>query len=97
MAHQSIVSNQAPAPIGPYSQAVRSGSMLFCSGQVALDPVTGELVAGDVRAQAEQVMRNMGAVLEAAGGSVETVDGAPLRYGKAGFTNPHFIAFGRRG
>jgi 2-iminobutanoate/2-iminopropanoate deaminase len=67
MAHQSITSERAPAPIGPYSQAVRSGSLVFCSGQIALDPKTGEIVAGDVRAQAEQVMRNLGAVLEAAG------------------------------
>lgn len=67
MSQQSVVSTSAPAPIGPYSQAVRSGKMLYCSGQIALDPVSGNLVEGDVSAQAEQVMKNLGAVLEAAG------------------------------
>jgi 2-iminobutanoate/2-iminopropanoate deaminase len=67
MAHQSITSNHAPAPIGPYSQAVRSGTTIYCSGQIAIDPASGEIVQGDVAAQAEQVMRNLGAVLEAAG------------------------------
>ncbi|HTX55541.1 MAG TPA: RidA family protein [Candidatus Acidoferrales bacterium] len=67
MAHDLVQSDGAPAPIGPYSQAVRSGKTLYCSGQIALDPQTGNLVDGDAAAQAEQVMKNLGAVLSAAG------------------------------
>lgn len=66
MAHASVVSDAAPAPIGPYSQAVRCGKTLYCSGQIALDPTSGNLIEGDVSAQAEQVMKNLGAVLSAA-------------------------------
>jgi 2-iminobutanoate/2-iminopropanoate deaminase len=62
-----ISTKEAPAAIGPYSQAVRAGSLVFLSGQVALDPVSGQLIAGDVVAQTEQVMKNLGAVLAAAG------------------------------
>ena len=61
-----ISTKEAPAAIGPYSQAVRAGQLVFLSGQVALDPATGQLVAGDVVAQTEQVMKNLGAVLAAA-------------------------------
>jgi len=61
-----IRSDNAPAPIGPYSQAVLTGGDLFCSGQIAIDPVTGELVGSDAAAQAEQALRNLGAVLRAA-------------------------------
>jgi 2-iminobutanoate/2-iminopropanoate deaminase len=65
---RAISSPYAPRAIGPYSQAVAAGDWVFCSGQIPLDPATGELVgASDVRAQARQVMRNLGAVLEAAG------------------------------
>jgi len=63
----------APAAIGPYSQAVKAGDFLFCSGQIPLDPATGEMVDGDVRAQTEQVMKNMAAVLKAGGASLERV------------------------
>jgi 2-iminobutanoate/2-iminopropanoate deaminase len=66
MAYKSIHSAGAPAPIGPYSQAVRIGKTLYCSGQIGLDPASGNLVEGDVSAQAEQVMKNLGAVLCAA-------------------------------
>jgi 2-iminobutanoate/2-iminopropanoate deaminase len=62
-----VFSPAAPAPIGPYSQAVRCGSLLFCSGQIAIDPASGRLVDGDVSAQARQVAKNLSAVLEAAG------------------------------
>ena len=55
----------APAAIGPYSQAIRYGDLLFCSGQIPLDPKTGEIVGSDVKAQAEQVMKNLEAVLKA--------------------------------
>lgn len=65
---EAIRSERAPAPIGPYSQAILCGNDLFCSGQVALDPQSGELVgAGDVALQTERALQNLGAVLEAAG------------------------------
>ena len=67
MCKQVISAPNAPAAIGPYSQAVASGGFLFCSGQIPLDPRTGEVVPGDVAAQAEQVLRNVDAVLSAAG------------------------------
>ncbi|MEO9169612.1 MAG: Rid family detoxifying hydrolase [Candidatus Baltobacteraceae bacterium] len=63
----SIETSDAPAPIGPYSQAVQSGGELFCSGQIAIEPRSGNLVDGDVSAQAEQVLKNLGSVLKAAG------------------------------
>ena len=64
---QAISTTSAPAAIGPYSQAIRAGQTLYLSGQVALDPSTGQLVEGDVRVQTLQVMLNLQAVLEAAG------------------------------
>ena len=67
MPRTAISTAQAPAAIGPYSQAIRADGYLFCSGQLGLEPSTGEFVAGDVAAQAEQSLRNLGAVLEAAG------------------------------
>lgn len=63
----AIKTTGAPGAIGPYSQATRAGAMIFLSGQIPLDPATGEMVAGDVSAQAERVLKNLGAVLEAAG------------------------------
>jgi 2-iminobutanoate/2-iminopropanoate deaminase len=69
-----IVSTQhAPAAIGPYSQAVAFGDLVLCSGQIALDPGTGEIVAGDVRAQTEQVMKNLAGVLAQAGSGFDRV------------------------
>lgn len=68
MSQQRVQTNQAPQAIGPYSQAIVAGGMVFCSGQIPLTP-SGELVAGDVEAQTHQVMKNLGAVLEAAGSS----------------------------
>ena len=74
MFRKPIVTDAAPAAIGPYSQAVRAGDLLFCSGQIALDPKTGAIVAEtDVRAQTERVMKNLGAVLEAGGASFGSV------------------------
>ncbi|MCB9914345.1 MAG: RidA family protein [Planctomycetes bacterium] len=71
MTERRIVSTpHAPAAIGPYSQAVIAGGLVHCSGQIALDPTTGALVEGDVVVQAEQVLKNLGAVLEAAGTSL---------------------------
>lgn len=67
MSHDAVFTDDAPAPIGPYSQAVRAGGEIFCSGQIPIDPKTGELVAGDVTAQAERAIENLGAVLRAAG------------------------------
>ncbi|HTU69894.1 MAG TPA: RidA family protein [Candidatus Baltobacteraceae bacterium] len=66
-ANETVRSDGAPAPIGPYSQAIRSGKTLYCSGQIALDPTSGALIDGDVAAQTEQAMKNLGAVLRAAG------------------------------
>lgn len=64
---ERVFTANAPQPIGPYSQAVRNGDMLFCSGQVPIDPLTGELVEGDAAAQTDRVLQNLGAVLSAAG------------------------------
>ncbi len=72
MTHR-IATDQAPAAIGPYSQAVRAGKLLFCSGQIALDPATGQLVEGDITAQTRRVMQNVTAVLEAADLSLDDV------------------------
>jgi 2-iminobutanoate/2-iminopropanoate deaminase len=63
----------APRAIGPYSPAVKAGNLVFCSGQIALDPSSGELLAGDIRAQTERVLLNLKAVLEAAGSSLDRV------------------------
>ncbi|WP_298036975.1 RidA family protein [uncultured Desulfuromonas sp.] len=68
-----IETEQAPAAIGPYSQGVRAGDYVFFSGQIPLDPVNGEMIAGGIEAQAEQVMSNMGAALEGAGLGFEQV------------------------
>jgi 2-iminobutanoate/2-iminopropanoate deaminase len=61
-----VHTSQAPKPIGPYSQGVISGGMLFCSGQIALDPQSGELVGGDIEAQTDRVLKNLLAVLKEA-------------------------------
>ncbi|MFO0685579.1 MAG: RidA family protein [Sandaracinus sp.] len=70
---EPISTPDAPAAIGPYSQAIRTGDLLFTSGQIALDPKTGEMITGDVAAQAERVMDNLAAVLAAAGSSFARV------------------------
>lgn len=70
---QIINSQNAPAPIGPYSQAVLFNGMLFASGQIALDPVTGALVNPDIEGETHQVMKNMGAILKEAGMGFENV------------------------
>jgi 2-iminobutanoate/2-iminopropanoate deaminase len=67
MTRHAITTTSAPAAIGPYSQAIASGDLVFCSGQLGLDPATGNLVDGGVEAQAERAMRNLTAVLDAAG------------------------------
>jgi 2-iminobutanoate/2-iminopropanoate deaminase len=68
-----VSTDKAPAAIGPYSQAIQAGNLIFCSGQIPLDPVSGEIVVGDVRRQTEQVMENISAVLSAAGTSFNDV------------------------
>ena len=68
-----VATERAPRAIGPYSQAVRSGNFLFASGQIPIDPATGEFVAGGITEQTEQVMRNVSAILEAAGASLQQV------------------------
>ena len=70
---RSVLSSDAPAPIGPYSQAVRAGDWLFVSGSLGLDPATGAFVPGDAAAQARRALENMSAVLAAAGASMEDV------------------------
>ncbi|MBL7715374.1 MAG: RidA family protein [Bdellovibrionales bacterium] len=70
---EPILSKNAPAPIGPYSQAIRSGNFLFCSGQIALDPANGTIVGQDVETQTRQVMKNIAAVLEAGSASFDQV------------------------
>jgi 2-iminobutanoate/2-iminopropanoate deaminase len=67
-----VQTNAAPAAIGPYSQAIRSGSLIFTAGQIGLDPGSGELVEG-VEAQADRALRNLSAILDAAGTSLERV------------------------
>jgi 2-iminobutanoate/2-iminopropanoate deaminase len=67
MSKTIIETASAPAPIGPYNQAVKAGNMLFISGQVAINPVTGNVEATDVQGEAHQVMKNLRAILQAAG------------------------------
>lgn len=64
---RAVTTDRAPAAIGPYSQAIVSDGLVHCSGQIALDPATGELIEGDIVAQTERVLSNLAAVLEAAG------------------------------
>ncbi len=68
-----ILTDNAPAAIGPYSQAVQYGDFLFISGQIALDPATGELVDGDIEVQTQRVLENVKAIIEAAGMQLENV------------------------
>jgi 2-iminobutanoate/2-iminopropanoate deaminase len=70
---QAVSSPDAPKAIGPYSQAVRAGQLLFLSGQVPLDPATGEIVSGDIAAQTRRVFENLAAVLKAGGRSLSDV------------------------
>ena len=70
---QIIQTAQAPAAIGPYSQAIKVNGLIFCSGQIPLDPVTMQVVEGDIQAQTERVLLNAQAVLEAAGSSLSRV------------------------
>lgn len=70
---KSIATDKAPAAIGPYSQAIMAGGMLFCSGQIPLDPISGEMVVGTIEQETERVMDNLQGVLEAGGAGFEQV------------------------
>jgi reactive intermediate/imine deaminase len=73
MSRSIIATDQAPAAIGPYSQAVRAGDTVYFSGQIPLDPTTGALVEGDIAAQTRRVFDNLKAVAEAAGGALDKI------------------------
>jgi 2-iminobutanoate/2-iminopropanoate deaminase len=73
MKREAVRTEGAPAAIGPYSQAVRAGGFLFCSGQIPLDPSTGKMTDGGIEAQAERVLKNLDAVLTAGGATLRTV------------------------
>ncbi len=70
---ETITTEKAPGAIGPYSQAVKAGGMVFCSGQIPIDPATGEFVSDAVAEQTEQVLKNLGEVLKAAGSDFTSV------------------------
>lgn len=69
----TVESKDAPKPIGPYSQAIKAGEFVFCAGQTARDPVTNKLIEGDISAQTDRVLKNISAVLTAAGTDMEHV------------------------
>lgn len=73
MSRIPVTTDQAPAAIGPYSQAVRSGGMVFLSGQIPLDPATGQLVEGSIEEESRRVFENLAAVCAAAGGSLDHI------------------------
>ena len=71
---KEIVSTEnAPGAIGPYSQAIKTGGLIFCSGQIPIDPATGDFVSDDIAGQTDQVLKNLSAVLEAAGSNLSGV------------------------
>jgi len=70
---EEIRTESAPAPVGPYSQAIRSGELVFASGQIPLDPASGQIVEGEIEDEARQVLANLRAVLEAAGSGMDQV------------------------
>jgi 2-iminobutanoate/2-iminopropanoate deaminase len=71
--NEKIATPNAPQAIGPYSQAIRSGDFLFVSGQIAIDPQTADIIEGDIEAQTEQVLKNIAAIIDAAGMSLKEV------------------------
>ena len=73
MPKKVISTDKAPQAIGPYSQAIQVDKQLFVSGQIAIDPATGEVQSGDVESQTHRVMQNLNAILEAAGGSLDSI------------------------
>jgi 2-iminobutanoate/2-iminopropanoate deaminase len=70
---ESVSTERAPKAIGPYSQAIKAGALLFCSGQIPLDPSTGALVDGDIATQTRQIFANIAAILQAGGTSLDRV------------------------
>jgi 2-iminobutanoate/2-iminopropanoate deaminase len=68
-----IATEQAPQAIGPYSQAIRAEGLIFTSGQIAIDPATAQIITGDVSAQTDRVLKNLAAILQASGSSLEKV------------------------
>ena len=68
-----IASTEAPAAVGPYSQAIRAQGLIFTSGQVAIDPATQQVIAGDISSQTDRVLKNLAAILQASGSSLEKV------------------------
>lgn len=70
---EAVTTTSAPPAIGPYSQAIRAGSLLFVSGQIPLDPATGQLVEGDLATQTHRVFKNLGEILKAAGATFDNV------------------------
>jgi 2-iminobutanoate/2-iminopropanoate deaminase len=73
MKKDAIVTAQAPSAIGPYSQGIRAGGLIFVSGQIPIDPATGEIVSSSIAAQTERVLQNLRAVLEASGATLDDV------------------------
>ncbi len=73
MRREPVKTSNAPAALGPYSQAIKVGEFVYTSGQVAIDPATGEFIGGDIAEQTERVLKNVAAVLEAAGSSLDQV------------------------
>ena len=73
MKKKIVHTDKAPAAVGPYSQAVKIGDMVYTAGQIALDPATGQIVEGDIQAQTERVLQNLQAVLKASGSSLKNV------------------------
>ncbi len=73
MSRRAVSTSAAPSAVGPYSQAIATDDLVFCSGQVGLDPATGEMVAGGIEAEAERTLKNLEAVLDAAGCSMANV------------------------
>ena len=73
MKREEIRTEGAPAPVGPYSQAIRAGGLLFASGQIPLDPATAKIVTGEIEVEARQVLANLAAVLEAGGSGMDRV------------------------
>ena len=73
MQREQVKTQHAPAAIGPYSQAIKAGGMVYAAGQIPLDPASGQMISGDIQAQTERVLENLRAVLTAAGSSLEAV------------------------
>jgi 2-iminobutanoate/2-iminopropanoate deaminase len=70
---ETVATKDAPQPVGPYSQAIKAGGFVFAAGQIAIDPATSKLIEGDIKAQTERVLKNLSAVLTAAGSSMDKV------------------------